>query len=79
MESGPFRVDGKGGLVRIDGGWEEYATMVFGMFAMQIASDFIVVMIMSFPVDQPAGTGLSYTSTDKYVHELAEVGYVWLF
>jgi hypothetical protein len=25
-------------------------------------------------VDQPAGTGLSYTSTDKYVHELTEVG-----
>ncbi|KAF8489108.1 alpha/beta-hydrolase [Gautieria morchelliformis] len=52
MESGPFRVDGKGGLIRVDGGWEEYTTMVF--------------------IDQPAGTGLSYTSTDKYVHELTE-------
>lgn len=30
METGPFRADGKGGLVRAEGGWEEYATMVFG-------------------------------------------------
>lgn len=30
METGPFRVDGKGGLRMIDGGWEEYTNMVFG-------------------------------------------------
>jgi len=52
MESGPFRVDGKGGLKLIEGGWEEYATVIF--------------------VDQPAGTGLSYTATNKYVESLTE-------
>ncbi|PCH40983.1 KEX1 protein [Wolfiporia cocos MD-104 SS10] len=52
MEVGPWRVDGKGGLKRVDGGWEEYTTMVY--------------------VDQPAGTGFSYTSTNHYVHELSE-------
>ncbi len=30
MEIGPWRVDGKGGLKAADGGWEEYATVVFG-------------------------------------------------
>ncbi|KAM5534812.1 hypothetical protein V8D89_011528 [Ganoderma adspersum] len=29
MEVGPWRVDGKGGLKTADGGWEEYATVVF--------------------------------------------------
>ncbi|GJJ07331.1 hypothetical protein Clacol_001532 [Clathrus columnatus] len=29
LESGPFRIDGKGGVKRIEGGWEEYATIVF--------------------------------------------------
>ncbi|KAF8592582.1 alpha/beta-hydrolase [Ramaria rubella] len=52
MESGPFRMDGKGGVKLIDGGWEEYSTIVF--------------------LDQPAGTGFSYTSTDKFVHELTD-------
>ncbi|KAF8528838.1 KEX1 protein [Hysterangium stoloniferum] len=52
IEMGPFRVDGKGGLLRIEGSWEEYATVVF--------------------IDQPAGTGLSYTSTDEFVHELSD-------
>lgn len=30
MEVGPWRVDGHGGLKTIEGGWEEYATMVYG-------------------------------------------------
>lgn len=52
MEVGPWRVDNKGGLKYVDGGWEEYANIVF--------------------VDQPPGTGLSYASSDSYVHELGE-------
>ncbi|KDQ64208.1 hypothetical protein JAAARDRAFT_166238 [Jaapia argillacea MUCL 33604] len=52
MEVGPWRIDGKGGLKVVEGGWEEYTHMVF--------------------IDQPAGTGFSYTSTDRYVHELTE-------
>ncbi|KAA1466528.1 alpha/beta-hydrolase [Dentipellis sp. KUC8613] len=52
MEVGPWRVDGQGGLHTIEGGWEEYTTIVY--------------------VDQPAGTGFSYTSTDRFVHELGE-------
>lgn len=31
MEVGPWRLDGKGGLNRLEGGWEEYTTMVYGM------------------------------------------------
>ncbi|KAF9236208.1 alpha beta-hydrolase [Melanogaster broomeanus] len=42
----------EGGLKTVEGGWEEYTTMVY--------------------VDQPAGTGLSYTSTNHYVHTLQE-------
>ncbi|OAX43364.1 carboxypeptidase KEX1 [Rhizopogon vinicolor AM-OR11-026] len=52
MEVGPWRIDGEGGLKTVQGGWEEYTTMVY--------------------VDQPAGTGLSYTSTNHYVHSLRE-------
>ncbi|KAN0126754.1 serine carboxypeptidase [Russula decolorans] len=52
MEIGPWRVDGKGGFKVIEGGWEEYTTMVY--------------------IDQPAGTGFSYVSTDRYAHTLAE-------
>ncbi|KAL6309774.1 alpha/beta-hydrolase [Sparassis latifolia] len=52
MEIGPWRVDGKGGLKRVEGGWEEYITMVY--------------------VDQPAGTGFSYTGTNHLLHELPD-------
>ncbi|KAF8841565.1 carboxypeptidase KEX1 [Paxillus ammoniavirescens] len=52
MEVGPWRVDGEGGLKIVEGGWEEYTTMVY--------------------VDQPAGTGFSYTSTNHYIHTLQE-------
>ncbi|KAF8076754.1 pheromone-processing carboxypeptidase KEX1 [Lyophyllum atratum] len=52
MEVGPWRMDGKGGFKVVEGGWEEYTTMVY--------------------VDQPAGTGFSYTSTDRYIHTLSE-------
>jgi len=52
MEIGPWRVDGKGGLKAVEGGWEEYTHMVY--------------------VDQPAGTGFSYTSTNHYVHSLPQ-------
>jgi carboxypeptidase D len=30
MEIGPWRVDGKGGFNVVEGGWEEYTTMVYG-------------------------------------------------
>lgn len=30
MELGPWRIDGNGGLKTVQGGWEEYTTMVFG-------------------------------------------------
>ncbi|KAH8096683.1 alpha/beta-hydrolase [Cristinia sonorae] len=52
MEVGPWRVDGKGGLQMIEGGWEEYTTVVY--------------------VDQPVGTGFSYTSSNHYLHDIPE-------
>jgi len=36
MEIGPWRVDGKGGLKTTEGGWEEYTTMVYGLFNLFI-------------------------------------------
>lgn len=30
MEVGPWRMDGKGGFKTMEGGWEEYTTMVYG-------------------------------------------------
>lgn len=68
MEAGPFRIDGKGGLKVTDGGWDEYTTMVFSEFVrtyLEVSNQALV--------DQPVGTGLSYTSTDNYVHELDDV------
>jgi carboxypeptidase D len=32
MEIGPWRVDGNGGFKTIEGGWEEYTTMVYGEY-----------------------------------------------
>ena len=32
MENGPWRVDGRTGLRIVQGGWEEYTTMVYGVF-----------------------------------------------
>ena len=29
MEIGPWRVDGNGGFKVVEGGWEEYTTMVY--------------------------------------------------
>lgn len=29
MEVGPWKVDGKGGLKTVEGGWEEYTHMVY--------------------------------------------------
>ncbi len=29
MENGPWRMDGKGGFKTMEGGWEEYTTMVY--------------------------------------------------
>lgn len=33
MEVGPWRMDGKGGFKTMEGGWEEYTTMVYGAFS----------------------------------------------
>ncbi|KAH8834509.1 Alpha/Beta hydrolase protein [Flagelloscypha sp. PMI_526] len=52
MEVGPWRMNDRGTLDIIQGGWDEYTTMVY--------------------IDQPAGTGYSYTSTNKYVHMMDE-------
>lgn len=30
VEVGPWRIDGKGGLQTVEGGWEEYTTIVYG-------------------------------------------------
>jgi carboxypeptidase D len=71
MEVGPWRIDGKGGFKVIEGGWEEYTTMVYGECWGSNMSVWRSNLL--HVVDQPAGTGFSYVSTDSYVHSLAEV------
>jgi carboxypeptidase D len=75
MEVGPWKVDGEGGLTTVEGGWEEYTTMVYGESIKYRASTACTgtEIHSSSSVDQPAGTGLSYTSTNHYVHSLQEV------
>lgn len=38
MEVGPWRIDGEGGLRTIDGGWDEYTTVVYGKSIKSVAS-----------------------------------------
>ena len=72
MEIGPWRVDGKGGLKTVQGGWEEYATVVFGeSLTVSYAHGYFGSNIIA--VDQPAGTGFSYAPSNRYDHELPEV------
>jgi len=71
MEVGPWRMDGKGGWNITEGGWEEYTTMVYGQSRHRYST--WVRAKSSYIVDQPAGTGFSYTSTDRFVHTLDEV------
>lgn len=71
MEVGPWRMDGKGGFQTAEGGWEEYTTMVYGEYYVFL---YVIPPLSSdLTVDQPAGTGFSYTSTNHYVHTLEEV------
>lgn len=63
-------MDGKGGFKVAEGGWEEYTTMVY---SESTSTNFIYGVDCRHPVDQPAGTGFSYTSSDHYVHSLPEV------
>ena len=69
MEVGPWRWDGKSkhDFYVKEGGWEEYTTMVFGILSLSLC---VVAILTLLQVDQPAGTGFSYTSTDKYVHTM---------
>lgn len=70
MEIGPWRVDGNGGYKVVEGGWEEYTTIVYREYYL---FDMCSVSNPLHAVDQPAGTGFSYTSTDRYAHDLTEV------
>ena len=38
MEVGPWKVDGKGGLKTVEGGWEEYTHMIYGMYHPSFSS-----------------------------------------
>ena len=71
MEVGPWRWDGKSehDFWVQPGGWEEYTTMVFSAsFIRPVSRDIVDMRLCT--VDQPAGTGFSYASTDRYVHTI---------
>jgi len=74
MEVGPFRMvaasQTESGQVEarlVDGGWEEFATIVFGQ-CNQSSKDLYLQS-----VDQPPGTGYSFIPTNGYLHELDQV------
>lgn len=79
LETGPFRVDENGGIKTVDGGWEEYTNMVFGMLHWYDFRRRLTIGLYGTLVDQPAGTGYSYTSTDRFVHELSDVSNDYVF
>jgi carboxypeptidase D len=70
MEVGPWRWDGKSeqDFWVKSGGWDEYTTVVYGQFSTMGISSLLTSCVNK--VDQPAGTGFSYTSTDRYVHTI---------
>ena len=68
MEVGPWRWDGTSFKVK-EGGWEEYATIVYGECSTNHRRRLSNVSL----VDQPPGTGFSYTSTDHYLHTMDDV------
>lgn len=77
-EAGPFRLQkdsdtGQMTLNEIDGAWNEYANVLFGKsFLREKKKDQTIHLKrkMASPVDQPAGTGYSFVSTNHYVHDL---------
>lgn len=74
MEIGPWRMNDHGGLDIAEGGWEEYTNIVYGtLLPMARLPTYANMPHPTIAVDQPAGTGYSYTSTDSFVHELGTV------
>lgn len=78
MEIGPFRTVSesktKSGMVEVElveGGWEEYATVIFSELASSPFLDEDLQLM--YPVDQPPGTGYSFVPTNGYLHDLDEV------
>lgn len=70
MEVGPWRIDGNGGLHTIEGGWEEYTTMVYGMWSDHTYFVPCIERVTFCAVDQPPGTGFSYTASNHYLHDI---------
>jgi carboxypeptidase D len=95
MEVGPFRTvpasqtdSGKVELKLVEGGWEEFATVVFREHHILLLTSQAGRSPMLLQrggtgtrghnswnlVDQPPGTGYSYAPTNGYLHELDQVG-----
>lgn len=96
MEVGPFRTisgskteSGSVEVELVDGGWEEFATVIFSEYIPLLHS-------LKYPqrggyphpempvmkrtkliplVDQPPGTGYSFVPTNGYLHDLDEVSF----
>lgn len=78
MENGPFRMSSSkpGDLTLLDwGGWEEFSGVVFSESRPPRSScrhPALITPTHRLSVDQPPGTGLSYTPTNGYLHELQQ-------
>lgn len=83
MEVGPFRTvsaskstSGQVDLELVEGGWEEFATIIFSQSYHVGASGASLggwVVELTNVVDQPPGTGFSYVPTNGYLSDLTEV------
>lgn len=83
MEVGPFRTvsasksaSGQVDLELVEGGWEEFATIVFSQSYHFRASGPSLggwVLELTDVVDQPPGTGFSYVPTNGYLSDLTQV------
>ena len=77
MEVGPWRSDGNGGWRAVDGGWEEYTTMVFSAYLCYMAN--VIVLTAFQSTSQPGLVSrmrrlmATYMSSLKCVHVLNDL------
>lgn len=65
MEVGPWRVDGQGGLKTVEGGWEEYTTMVYGAVPYLL---FYLCLTIKQSINPPGRDCHILAQTTTYIH-----------
>ena len=77
LENGPWRMNPDQTLRLIDGSWNEYANVLYGRYELMeilfIFYSWYLIEQNYFKVDQPVGTGFSFTNQDFYVRNATQV------